>query len=202
MGESTLKQELPTEYNRLLVDLPNVVADEQLTALQEILDRVPDDCEDLFELLDSNADVLRNPRVWSDYLRLLRFSMLLKAEFAGPYDEFIKAYQMLSGVASPTNDQRKLLSEIGDLMYKIDELFGDYERLSDKIIQQVSASLKETYGVLLEPLDDLHSTEAHEDHAFRLSPHVKELVKFLADLKDLRKIKAALLRMRKLIVDF
>ncbi len=200
MKHDALTEKLSHEYNRTLHDLANVITNEQLPMLLGVLERIPDEAADLRAQFAADPNNLRYPKTWLDFVRLLRFSLLLKAPLAEQYDNFVQAYQVLSSRSDMGPDQQKLLGEIGDLMYNIDDLAGDHERLAVKIITELSRDLKETYGMLMEPRHTLFSETVHEDHVFRLAPLIKDLLRLCEGMMKQLGVMKALLRMRKLIV--
>lgn len=200
MEQSELSDELRHEYNRMLHDLANVITNEQLPMLLGVLERIPDPADDLHTKFEENPGDLRYPKTWLDFIRLLRFSLMLKAPLSAQYDNFVQAYQVLSTTPNMGPDQTKLLGEIGDLMYNIDDLAGDHERLATKIITELSRDLKETYGMLMTPRHTLSSETVHEDHAFRLAPLIKDLLRLCDGMMKQLGVMKALLRMRRLIV--
>jgi hypothetical protein len=200
--EPTLSPQLIREYNRVLADLTNVIVNDQLAALLGVLERVPDPGDDLRQSFETDPGRLRRASSWLDYLRLLRFSVNLRVALSEQYDLFVQAYQQLSVFPNPGADERKLLGEIGDFMYNIDDISGDYERLSVRMVTELSKSLKLTYGILHEPNEKLYSHEVHEDNAARLRPLIVELITLCGVMREQVNIMTALMRMRKLILKF
>lgn len=190
------------EYSRVLADLTNVITNEQLPMLLDVLERVPDEAGDLQKKFETDLPALRKTVTWLDYVRLLRFSVNLRAGLAGQYDLFVQAYQQLSTRPQLSSDERKLLGEIGDFMYAVDDVGGKYERLSLRLITELSKSLKLTYGILHEPNRTLYSHEVHEDHARRLMPLINDLVTLGHEMHEQVKVMTALVRMRKLMLNF
>lgn len=190
------------EYQRILADLANVVTDEQLPRLLGILERLPDDCADLRRAFETNRNALAAPGTWLDALRILRFSVRLKTSLNDEYDNFVSAYQKLSSAGGGGENERKLLAEIGDLMYRIDDLSGEHERLATRLITQLSRSIQDTHGILMEPDEKLHGQPIPEDHVFRLTPLLRDLTALAAQLDEQLRIMGRLMRMRRLILEF
>lgn len=200
---SASSKDLIHEYNRVIADLTNVITNEQLPLVLSVLERVPDQGEDLRRQFEAGQlRTLSEVTTWMEHLRLLRLVVNLRTILGEQYDPFVQAYQQLSANASPGADESKLLNEIGDFMYRIDDLSGEYERLSMRLITELSKSLKLTYGILHEPRDDLHSQEVHEDHARRIDPMIDEVVELGRSMIDLERVMIALVRMRKLMLKF
>lgn len=197
-----LPAEVVFEYTRVLADLTNVITNEQLPLLLGVLERVPDEAADLHQQFETDAPQLHRAVSWLDYLRLLRFSASLSTGLADQYDLFVQAYQQLSAKTGLEENERKLLGEIGDFMYAVDDLAGHYERHSLKLITELSKSLKLTYGVLHEPNHAMYAHAVHEDHARRLHPMIEELIGLGHGMREQVNIMTALVRMRKLILDF
>ncbi len=196
-------KDLIHEYNRVIADLTNVITNEQLPLVLGVLERVPDEGADLRQQFETGQlRMLSDVHTWMEHLRLLRLLVHLRAVLGEQYDLFVQAYQQLSANAEAGEDERKLLNEIGDFMYRIDELSGEYERLSIRLITELSKSLKLTYGILHEPRDDLHAQEVHEDHARRIDPMISEVVELGRGMIDLERVMIALVRMRKLMLKF
>ncbi|MEQ9366809.1 MAG: hypothetical protein RIF32_21395 [Leptospirales bacterium] len=194
--------EVVFEYTRVLADLTNVITNEQLPLLLGVLERVPDPGIDLHAKFESDASDLHSTVTWLDYLRILRFSVNLRAGLAGQYDFFVQAYQQLSAKTELGDDERKLLGEIGDFMYAVDDLAGQYERHSMKLITELSMCLKLTYGILHEPNKKMYAHPVHEDHARRLRPLIAELITLGHQMREQVKVMTALVRMRKLMLKF
>ena len=190
------------EYSRVLADLTNVITNEQFPMILSVLENVPDEARDLHSLFAGDQRRLHHPIVWLDYVRLARFCVHLKAELSAQYDLFVQAYQTLSVKPNPATDEQKLLREIGDFMYVVDDLAGNYERLSIRVITELSKSLKLTYGILYEPNDLLYSHPVHEDHASRILPLIGELIQLCDQMREQVKIMVALERMRRLLLKF
>ncbi|MCR9143263.1 MAG: hypothetical protein NXI24_13490 [bacterium] len=197
-----ISAEVVFEYTRVLADLTNVITNEQLPMLLGVLERVPDPGTDLHEKFEADSSDLHTTVTWLDFLRILRFSVNLSSGLAGQYDLFVQAYQQLSAKPDPGEDERKLLGEIGDFMYAVDDLAGQYERHSMKLITELSKSLKLTYGVLHEPNKTMYAHPVHEDHARRLRPLIAELITLGHGMREQVKVMTALVRMRKLMLDF
>lgn len=199
---ASVTPEVIFEYTRVLADLTNVITNEQLPLLLGVLERVPDEALDLQEKFENNDANLHHTQTWLDYLRLLRFSVDLSAGLTGQYDLFVQAYQQLSTKPDLGEDERKLLGEIGDFMYAVDDVAGQYERHSMKLITELSKSLKLTYGILHEPNEKMYAHPVHEDHGRRLRPLITELITLGHQMREQVKVMTALVRMRKLMLDF
>ncbi len=202
MAQAEMNPTLAREYNRILGDLVNVITDEQLPLILALVERIPDDCADLHATFEADRKSLERIRLWRDPLRLLRLSIGLKQSLSAEYDNFVNAYQQLSARAGGGADERKLLEEIGALMYRIDDLSGEHERLANRAITQISRSMKDVYGIMMEPDESVFQNPAPENQLFRLGPIVREMLEVCGQLNEQIRIMQALIRIRRLILKF
>ena len=186
-------------YKRIMANMLNLLADEQIQHLVTMVEKVPDDTKEIRSEFEKRSDVPR-PQHWLTAVRLLKFNINLKNELVREYDGFLNTYQTLSQMQSRTSDQEKLLKETGDLLYQIDDLTGNSDRQVTKIFKELCATMVETHGMQLEPGEDFYKAKMTEKVITRLAADFTELNAPCREALKQISVMSALLRMRKLIM--
>ncbi|MCB1326599.1 MAG: hypothetical protein H7A21_04440 [Spirochaetales bacterium] len=189
------RETIRNRYVDILNELAAILVDDELKHIVQQIGLVDDPADDLD--LDDDAPA---PTFWVDVLRLPRLGLHQQAAIDEQYDAFVKAYQELTRISHRDEDQERLLQEIGDLLYRLDELTGARERLTLKLAQALSQGIKEVHGILMDRKTNLAQSTVRADQALRLTPAMAELRKNLRELGETIRIMGALARVRDLIV--
>lgn len=200
--ESIINQDALRQYFRIIGELTGILADHQLSRIISYLEQIPDSTVDIEKAFEVRHEAISKPQRWLDALRFVRFVIARKNRLSDQYDEFVRAYQDLSAISERDADQEKLLKEVGDLMYNIDDLSGIYERLVEKLLQTLSISIRDVHGMLNEPDEEVYRAPIRDDQQVRIGPVFRELSELAARFHEQIQIMEALLRMRRLLIGY
>ena len=183
-----------------MVNLLNAIDGHQAEYLLIMLERIQDDVTDIRKIFEERVPGAYEIKYWIAILRIIRFSQIIKKEISNYYDEFVNAYQALRIKNNKSENEKKLEKEIGELLYKIDEIFGDYDRLISRLMKQMNKKLVDVYGMQLEPDESFYSGEIDRANSEEIYSILEGLIELSMELMKYSKITLSLLRMKKLIL--
>ena len=196
-----MNSEIITGYKRVLTNLVNAIGEEQVEYMLTMLENIPDEASELRGLFDKDEGGLRPPNHWIGVLRFMRFGLGLKNDLMSEYDSFVEDYQSLSSKAERNTDEEKLVAEIGDFLFKVDEQLGDQERLIQKLIVELNKTLVEKYGMQFSPAEGFYRAEMDREACEVLNPLLLELMEISRAMSGQVRLMKVLVRIRRLILD-
>ena len=180
-----MKPELVREYKRILANLLNALIKEQIPQIVVMLERIPDDAADLREQFQRRSGASRVPSYWISLLRIIRLSQVLRADIQEHYDHFLDAYRYLTNIGATGAHQERLLKECGEVLYRVDETFGNHERCVLRIVEEVNRLLVQRFGIQPEPTEDFYRMLVNDEDARVIAPLVEQLVTLCDGMLDL-----------------
>lgn len=196
----SLEPEHIREYKRVLANLLNVLIDEHVGHLLTLLERIPDDCRELRPAFTGISPPVEVPTHWIHLLRVIKLALTLKQSLLSQYDSFLQAYQKLSGLATRSPDETRLLDEVGKFLYDVDESTGQIERMAQLIMQEMRKGIVDAHGMDLSPGEDFYRMPIDPKAAERLGPAMDEIFAVCHKMVSLERIMQSLERLRKLIL--
>lgn len=188
------------EYKKLMVTLLNAFIQEQLNDLIRMLEQLPDDTADLIADFENRQVERTTPVHWIAILRFLRFSLVLKSRLGSSYDDFVAAYQSLNMIKNPDADHHRLIQELGNYLYRVDEIFGDLDRLVARLLTEINQGLVSIYGIQPDPGALFYRGKMSEEVGTIIQPLLKALLRQCYDMLEQLRIMQALWRMKKLLL--
>ena len=195
-----MKAELVREYKRILANLLNALIKEQIPQIVVMLERIPDDVADLREQFQVRSGASRVPSYWISLLRIVRLSQVLRADIQAHYERFLEAYRYLTNLGASGAHQERLLKECGDILYRVDELFGNHERCVVRLVEEVNRLLVQRFGIQPEPTEDFYRMLVNDEDARVVAPLVEQLVTLCDGMLELLRELAVLEAARALLI--
>ncbi len=195
-----MSPELVREYKRILANLLNALVKEQVPQIVVMLERIPDDTADLREQFQRRSGASRVPSYWISLLRIIRLSQVLRDDVRQHYDRFLDAYRYLTNMGTHGAHQERLLRECGDVLYRVDEVFGNHERCVLKLVEEVNRLLVQRFGIQPEPTEEFYRMLVNEDDARIVAPHTEQLVGLCDNMLELLRELEALEVVRALLI--
>lgn len=199
---SRVDENLVQSYKNIAGELAISLTEDQQKYVMKQLEGLQDDTREIdLEFQRYREHSPSPPRYWLAILRTLKYQLNLRAQLLYRYDTFVHAYESLSRISAPSDDQKQLLKEVGDYLYQVDDLAGIIERLQGRIVPAIRQAMVETHGLMVEPGEKLFAGQASDESYGKLRPDLQELVSTCYQMKEQIRIEAGLLRMIRLILD-
>ena len=190
---------LVSNYKAIAGELAISLTEDQHKYILGQLEKLSDDTREIDLEFQRHLDKKPEPpRHWLAILRTLKYQLNLRAGLLYRYDTFVQAYESLSRMKTPSDDQKQLLQEVGDFLYQVDDLAGIIERLLGRIIPALREAMTETHGIMIEPGDKLYHGKASDASYETLRPMLDELIGTCYKMKEQSRIETGLLRMIRL----
>jgi len=164
------------------------------------LERIEDDAQDVIESFESHNMNPPIPSHWISLLRILRMSMSLIRRIYEKYDTFVSTYSNISSKAERTPDETTLHREIGEFLYKVDDLMGNHERLLSKLLTNMKTLLIDEYGISDDPDADFYRAHIPSEAQIKIKLEIQELYALCKEVSEEMQIMLGLDRLRKLII--
>ncbi|MCE9599431.1 MAG: hypothetical protein K8S54_15810 [Spirochaetia bacterium] len=182
-------------YKSIFAECLTSISEEVIPQILAHLEKLPDDAAEFRDAYESAPSL---PSHWITTLRFIKFSTVLSSELKPNYEKLMSSYQKLSG--QPGADEGKLLGEIGEFLYAVDEITGDLERILPRLMRQIRTGMIESYGIVLSPNEAIYSDRIPDEQLARLNIPIQELAGLCQRMVEQIKISTALSRMEKLIL--
>lgn len=197
-----MDENLIQAYKTVAGELAISLTEDQHKDILKELEKLQDDTREIdLEFQRYRGQNPSPPRYWLAILRTLKFQLNLRAHLVYRYDTFVRAYESLSRMPEPSDDQKQLLKEVGDYLYQVDDLSGIIERLHARLVPAIREAMVETHGIMIEPGEKLFHGQASDEAFEKIRPNLEELVRTCYQMKDQGRIESGLLRMIRLILD-
>lgn len=196
-----MNAELVREYKRILANLLNALIREQIPQIVEMLERIPDNADDLREQFERQRGAPRVPSYWISILRIVRLSQVLTKELQSHYDQIMEAYRQLTNQNKKSKHEERLLKECGDALYRVDEVSGNHERAVLRLVEETNRLLVQRFGIQPEPTEEFYRMVVNEDDAKFIGPLVEQLVGICDNMLDHLRLLNALDVVRGLLLD-
>ena len=164
------------------------------------LESIKDPATDLRSFFENIETEIHSPSHWIAILRFMRVSLAVTEDIKAKYDNFVDSYSKLSGRGHPDENEENLQKEIGNFLYKVDDLMGRQERLLGHLIQEIKNILMDTFGVWDNPAEQFFRTEITLDAMFRIEEDLKSLSKLCHELILELRIMQGLQKLKDLII--
>ncbi|MCB1173047.1 MAG: hypothetical protein KDK39_05765 [Leptospiraceae bacterium] len=186
-------------YSACIDDLVRPGADARSSQILTLLEAIDDSTADVNAIFRKEPKLLAEPVHWIDVLRFLRYSIQQKMLLNQFYDIFVSAYTDLGNILNPDEDEEKLKTELGLLMYSIDEATGNHERLAEKILQELAVHMNHAlmrHG----NTQNMYNSRISSSIQGRINELTQELSQIVHTFRENHAIAVALDRMRVLIL--
>ena len=164
------------------------------------LESINDSTMDLRSYFENSENELHSPSHWIAILRFMRISISLINDIKKDYDDFVDAYSKLSGLGHPNENEEQLKNEIGNFLYKVDDIIGRQERLLNHLIQEIKNILMDTFGIWDDPAEQFFRTEITLDAMIKIEEDLKTLSQICFELVLELRIMQGLKKLKSLIV--
>jgi len=164
------------------------------------LESINDSTMDLRSYFENSENELHSPSHWIAILRFMRISISLINDIKKDYDDFVDAYSKLSGLGHPNENEEQLKNEIGNFLYKVDDIIGRQERLLNHLIQEIKNILMDTFGIWDDPAEQFFRTEITLDAMIKIEEDLKTLSQICFELVLELRIMQGLKKLKGLIV--
>ncbi|MEQ8351528.1 MAG: hypothetical protein RH862_08600 [Leptospiraceae bacterium] len=196
-----MDESLVTSYKTIAGELAISLTEDQHKYILRQLENLRDDTREIdIEFQRHKESNPAPPRFWLAILRTLKYQLNLRSNLLYRYDTFVQAYESLSRMPEPSQDQQQLLKEVGDYLYQVDDLAGIIERLHGRLIPALREAMVETHGMMVEPGEKLYHGKASDDAFEKIRTDLEEMISTCYQLKDQSRIESGLLRMIRLIL--
>ncbi len=195
-----MKFELLNDYKSLIESVYNLTGDKDIENIIKRLESLDDSTQEVEKEFLEHRDDLNSPIYWIAILRILKFSFNLKKKLEEQYDSFVQIYQELTSRTNLTKDEQHLLTEIGNFLYRVDEIFGNQERFSHRLLHGMRQGIIEDYGVNLDIDDSFYQTYMSIETAHKTAPLIRELMDLLDENQEQIRIMNALHRLHTIII--
>jgi hypothetical protein len=169
-----MNQALIDSYKSILALFVKATEDDPLDIIKR-LESLKDPTEDVreqFTRLGGNPPL---PLHWISLLRVIRMSISLIAELRSRYEAFVTFYSKFREKKSQTKDEQNLYKEIGDFLYKVDDLIGIHERLTVKFVTDIRSTLLNDFGVIENPEREYYRSKIKKENMDRIEDDAREL---------------------------
>lgn len=93
------------------------------------------------------------PAYWISYLRVVKFAQNYRASYMRNYDFYIRLYDYLRGLPSRNTDQERMVQEIGETLYAMDDLSGRLDRAVAGVVEALRKGILDSHNIITESRD-------------------------------------------------
>ena len=199
-ADNILNQEIIDGYKKAMALFLNPTEKGSHENILIFLESINDSTMDLRSYFENSENELHSPSHWIAILRFIRVSIALINDIKINYDDFVDSYSKLSALGHPNENEEQLKNEIGNFLYKIDDLIGRQERLLNHLLQEIKNILLDTFGIWDDPAEQFFRTEITMDAMVKVEDDLKSLSQICFELVLELRIMQGLKKLKGLIV--
>lgn len=122
-----------------------------LPAIMNQLDSLKDGTDGLIGSFQKKGTEM--PAYWIAYLRVVKFALNYRAAYTKNYDFYIRLYNYLRNLPERDADQERMLTEIGETLYSMDDLSGRLDRSVTSLVEALRKGILESHNIVTEARD-------------------------------------------------
>ncbi|MBW7858189.1 MAG: hypothetical protein H3C43_07855 [Leptonema sp. (in: Bacteria)] len=169
----------------------------ELAPIIEALDKIDDNTSELLPSFQKTGASL--PLYWISYLRIIKFGLNYKNQYTANYDFFMRLYNHLRSLPAANQDQKRMINELGELLYKMDELSGQLDRAAQSLIAALRTAIHENHNIVVESRDQIVSAKVTSKGIGILKDAYRELVSIVSDIVSSMGHEQSIMRMSRLM---
>lgn len=180
--------------------LHQIILTQMLTELAPIideLDKIEDNTNELLPSFQKTGASL--PMYWISYLRIIKFGLNYKKQYTTNYDFFMRLYNYLRALPTANQDQKRMINELGELLYRMDELSGQLDRAAQSLTSALRSAIHENHNIIIESRDQIISSKVTAKGVSIIKDAYRELVSVISDIISSMGREQSIMRMSRLM---
>jgi hypothetical protein len=190
-------EELVKYYKEFYKDLLETSKKEELDKLLIEFENIPEDIQDnLLQKLESFYKPFPLPLYFFSFLKIIKIALILKNKLFSNYNFYFNLYNKLRKKENRTEEENRLLTEVGEILYRMDEIDGNLKKTIPKLINTIQQQIQKnnnTESIFLKKVTD----ENYEE----LYPVYEELIQIILNTLDELKLEKGLYKLSQFIIE-
>jgi hypothetical protein len=190
-------EELLKYYKEFYKDLLETSKKEELDKLLIEFENIPEDIQDnLLQKLESFYKPFPLPLYFFSFLKIIKIALILKNKLFSNYNFYFNLYNKLRKKENRTEEENRLLTEVGEILYRMDEIDGNLKKTIPKLINTIQKQIQKsnnTESIFLKKVTD----ENYEE----LYPIYEELIQIILNTLDELKLEKGLYKLSQFIIE-
>jgi hypothetical protein len=190
-------EELVKYYKEFYKDLLETSKKEELDKLLIEFENIPEDIQDnLLQKLESFYKPFPLPLYFFSFLKIIKIALILKNKLFSNYNFYFNLYNKLRKKENRTEEENRLLTEVGEILYRMDEIDGNLKKTIPKLINTIQKQIQKsnnTESIFLKKVTD----ENYEE----LYPVYEELIQIILNTLDELKLEKGLYKLSQFIIE-
>jgi hypothetical protein len=190
-------EELLKYYKEFYKDLLETSKKEELDKLLIEFENIPEDIQDnLLQKLESFYKPFPLPLYFFSFLKIIKIALILKNKLFSNYNFYFNLYNKLRKKENRTEEENRLLTEVGEILYRMDEIDGNLKKTIPKLINTIQKQIQKsnnTESIFLKKVTD----ENYEE----LYPVYEELIQIILNTLDELKLEKGLYKLSQFIIE-
>ncbi|GIX41600.1 MAG: hypothetical protein KatS3mg129_1333 [Leptospiraceae bacterium] len=167
--------------------------DKVISELESYQEEIP---EKLLTKIESFTKPYPVPLYYFSFLRIIQIALSLKKKLFLNYNYYFNLYNKLRKKDERIEEENRLLNEVGEILYRMDEIDGNLKRIIPQLLEvihkQIQKDNKEE-SIFLKKINK----ESYEE----IYPIYEELIHNIHNLIDELKLEKGLFKLSKLLVE-
>lgn len=132
-------------YKEIFKDFSSILKKDELEKILNELEIFEDSIpESLIKKIESFTKPYPIPLFYFSIIRMIKIALDLKKELFLNYDYYYDTYQNIRKKEFKTEDENRLLNEIGEILYRMDEIDGKFKNNLFNLLQQINLQVQQS----------------------------------------------------------
>jgi len=190
-------EELVKYYKEFYKDLLETSKKEELDKLLIEFENIPEDIQDnLLQKLESFYKPFPLPLYFFSFLKIIKIALILKNKLFSNYNFYFNLYNKLRKKENRTEEENRLLTEVGEILYRMDEIDGNLKKTIPKLVNTIQKQIQKsnnTESIFLKKV----TAENYEE----LYSVYEELIQIILNTLDELKLEKGLYKLSQFIIE-
>jgi hypothetical protein len=184
-------------YKEIFKDIATYQKKEEINFILEELEQFNDELsENIIKEIEKFSKTFPLPLYYFSLLRIIKLAMDLKNKLFINYNYYFNLYNNLRKKINKSEEENRLLNEVGEILYRMDEIDGNLKKiipnLIEVILKQINQNQQEE-SVFLKKI----TAEGYSE----IYPVYEDLVKVILNLLDELKLEKGLYKLSRLLIE-
>jgi hypothetical protein len=184
-------------YKEIFKDIATYQKKEEINFILEELEQLSDELsENIIKEIEKFSKTFPLPLYYFSLIRIIKLAMDLKNKLFINYNYYFNLYNNLRKKINKIEEENRLLNEVGEILYRMDEIDGNLKRIIPNLIEVIRKQInqnQEEESVFLKKI----TSESYSE----IYPAYEDLVKVILNLLDELKLEKGLYKLSRLLIE-
>lgn len=192
-----MQEEIVQAYVELLHQIILAGETSDLPKLLAQLDHLRDGTDGMLPSFQKKG--MEMPAYWISYLRVVKFAQNFRTTFTKNYEFYMAVYDHLRSMTKRNGDQERMVQEIGETLYTMDDLSGRLDRAVTSLVESLRRGILENHNIVTESRDRILASKVAPKAVRLLDDPYHELTAVTTEIISSLEHERSLLRLSRLM---